>query len=158
MGKWRSDTHYTQNPAWDWKVYERGGSGNYSASAAWTDSRSFYDSLFSNASDWGLLAAKHDHVQENIPLCTVAMEELEKLGGEYEEDEEEDHWEERWCNADVLCVFPFLTVLGFLCYFGVKGLHHSMLDNDSICQPLRNVRSFSPDPCHAPSIPSSRVS
>ena len=78
--------------------------------------------------------------------AAVAMEELEKLGGEYEEDEEEDHWEERWCNADVLCVFPFLTVLGFLCYFGVKGLHHSMLDNDSICQPLRNVRIFSPDP------------
>ena len=95
------------NPDWDWKVYERNGSPNSSFSAAWSDSREFYDSLFANATDWvshtttillkslgcayftqsamivraqGLLAAKHDHVQEQIPLTTIAMEELGYIG------------------------------------------------------------------------------
>ena len=95
------------NPEWDWKVYERNGSPNSSFSAAWSDSREFYDSLFANATDWvshtttillkslgcayftqsamivrgqGLLAAKHDHVQEQIPLTTIAMEELGYIG------------------------------------------------------------------------------
>ena len=40
------------NPEWDWKVYERNGSPNSSFSAAWSDSREFYDSLFANATDW----------------------------------------------------------------------------------------------------------
>ena len=40
------------NPDWDWKVYERNGSPNSSFSAAWSDSREFYDSLFAKAVDW----------------------------------------------------------------------------------------------------------
>lgn len=80
MGKWRSDTHYASNPDWGWKTYQREGSPDSLLSAAWTDSPAFYDSLFANATDWGLVSAKHDHVQENVPLCPPAMEDLGYLG------------------------------------------------------------------------------
>lgn len=82
MGKWRSDTLYaaSDNAAWDWQVHERGGSPNASLSAAWTASTAFYDSLYGNATAWGLIAAKHDHVAENVALVTEAVEELGYLG------------------------------------------------------------------------------
>ena len=45
-----------------------------------TDSTAFYDSLFANASTWGLMTAKHDHVSDNIPAVPAALEELGYLG------------------------------------------------------------------------------
>eukprot|EP00039_Didymoeca_costata_P013134 m.195002 g.195002 ORF g.195002 m.195002 type:complete len:875 (+) comp15686_c0_seq3:99-2723(+) len=72
MGKWRADTHYVKNKNWGWTVYDRPGYGG----TAWTDSPEFYDSLFGNATEWGLIAAKHDHVQEQIPETNMAMENL----------------------------------------------------------------------------------
>jgi len=109
QGKWRSDTVYTKPPfpsEWDWKVHEEAGGAGASGrgSAAWvrsgtirvnnalvcdfscltfsvqTDSTAFYDSLFANASTWGLMTAKHDHVSDNIPAVPVALEELGYLG------------------------------------------------------------------------------
>lgn len=50
MGKWRADTHYISNKAWDWTVDDR-GKDSYS-SAAWTDSAAFHESLFGNATEW----------------------------------------------------------------------------------------------------------
>ena len=46
--------------------------------------------------------ANRSHFGSRRAPTAVAMEELEKLGGEYEEDEEEDHWEERWSFDDYL--------------------------------------------------------
>jgi hypothetical protein len=37
-----------------------------SADVAWTASKAFYLSLFGNATDWGLVTAKHDHVIEQV--------------------------------------------------------------------------------------------
>ena len=45
-----------------------------------TNSTAFYDSLFANASTWGLMTAKHDHVSDNIPAVPAALEELGYLG------------------------------------------------------------------------------
>ena len=81
MGKWRADTVYiVQNPEWDWKVYVVNGSTDNIYSTAWTDSQAFYDSLFKNASEWGLVTLKHDHVQQQIPLTPIAMEEVGYVG------------------------------------------------------------------------------
>lgn len=76
MGHWRGDTIYVnQNPDWDWRVYTRGDVNSLYATA-WTNSQSFYDSLFLNATEWGLVTAKHDHVQQQIPTTDAAMDEL----------------------------------------------------------------------------------
>lgn len=74
MGKWRADTHYIKNAAWEWTVDDRGVNNTWST--AWTDSSAFHHSLFENATRWGLVTAKHDHVQEQMPLTTSAMESL----------------------------------------------------------------------------------
>lgn len=73
MGRWRADTHYVTNPEWDWRVYPR---ANLFHGVAWTNSQKFYDSLFSNATDWGLAVAKHDHVDEQLTLTPPALEEV----------------------------------------------------------------------------------
>jgi hypothetical protein len=74
MGKWRADTHYVANRAWNWTVDNRGINDTWST--AWTDSVAFHESLFANATSWGLVTAKHDHVQEQMPLTTAVMETL----------------------------------------------------------------------------------
>ena len=77
MGLWRADTHYVSNRDWDWQVFNN---ADPFAAAAWTASPAFYDSLFGNASRWGLVTAKHDHVNEQLSRTHTAMEELGYVG------------------------------------------------------------------------------
>jgi hypothetical protein len=50
MGKWRADTHYVAEKAWDWTVDDRGKNNVWST--AWTDSAAFHEELFGNATKW----------------------------------------------------------------------------------------------------------
>ena len=77
MGKWRATTPYAANKQWGWRVFPQ---VDIFHDAAWTDSPAFYDSLFSNATDWGLVTCKHDHVAEQMPTTPPAMEELGYTG------------------------------------------------------------------------------
>eukprot|EP00040_Diaphanoeca_grandis_P039050 m.258025 g.258025 ORF g.258025 m.258025 type:complete len:1139 (+) comp36016_c0_seq1:75-3491(+) len=127
MGKWRSDTHYAKVPEWGWTTHVRQGSNDSLLSAGWTDSAAFYDSLYGNATDWGLIAAKHDHVQENIPLVDKAMEEIGYIGRVLKAE----HDGLRAHGASVMC--GGYTMIGWMNSVRLPGVTHARVSMDYAC-------------------------
>lgn len=84
-------------------------------------------SLYGNATQWGLIAAKHDHVAENIALVNEAVEELGYLGHVLTAE----HDGLAFHNASMMG--GGYTMLGWIHSVQLKGVTHARVSADYAC-------------------------